>query len=192
MKVGESSSGPFSTRLTVNTGSSGVKTVWFKTHAIGQYEDVHLRNTRTNQRTVRTFLVGYDDLRPVPENSLWFHVGGTTSHGGNYYSHWMTPYARGKFTQAVISFNTDNSNRVRIAVNDMSLPKGGTFDINRNWRPPHRSHSRGTAVDVRANGAPGSIPAGLADEFVVACEEGDATYAAAEGSGAQYHVHCHW
>ena len=192
IRFGLSESGPFASILTVNTGSSGQKAVWFETHAIGQYEFVYTCRTRIRRCTYRTVLVGYDDLRHVPENHLWFHIGGTASHGGNYNSHWMTPHARRKFTQAVNYFNNENSNRDRIAVNDMSLPRGGTFDIYRNWRPPHPSHSRGTAVDIRANGAPGSIPVVLAEAFAAACKEYGAKYAAVEGSGVQRHVHCHW
>lgn len=190
-KLGESRGGPFASSLIVNTGSSGLKTVWFKAHLIGQYED--LISCSYAQCTYLTYYVGCDDLSFVPENDLRFHVGGnTTGHGDNYYNHWTTSRAREKLAQAVESFNDDNSRQARIAVNDMSLPRGGTFDIDQNWRPPHRSHSRGTAVDVRGNGGCGSIPVGLLREFVDSCNEAGASYAAIEGSGAQRHMHCNW
>lgn len=38
-----------------------------------------------------------------------------------------------------------------IGVNDMSLPYGGVFDINQNWKTPHSSpgHHKGLAADIR-------------------------------------------
>ena len=47
-----------------------------------------------------------------------------------------------------------------VIFNDSSLERGGRFDANGNWSTPHTYHCRGTEVDVRANGAPGSIPYG--------------------------------
>ena len=190
-KLGRSSSGPFRTSLTVNTGSTGVTSVWLKAHPIGQHETLLSCSYRGCRNL--TFIVGHADLNRVYENSLWFHVGGnTTGHGGNSNNHWMTPNAANKFAQAVRLFNSTTSRQGKIAVNDMSLRYGGTFDINRNWRPPHHKHSRGTAVDVRANGGPGSIPVHLAQQFVRACQQKGASYAAVEGSGTQRHVHCNW
>lgn len=54
-------------------------------------------------------------------------------------------------------------------LNDASLPWGGVYDICArpgacpdlgvvSWQSPHAEHKRGTVVDVRANGAFGSIP----------------------------------
>jgi hypothetical protein len=38
----------------------------------------------------------------------------------------------------------------RLSINDISLPQGGLFDVDRNadWSPPHRFHRRGTEVDL--------------------------------------------
>lgn len=36
----------------------------------------------------------------------------------------------------------------RLSINDMSLPKGGLFDIHHDWTNPHKSHRDGTAFDV--------------------------------------------
>lgn len=38
-----------------------------------------------------------------------------------------------------------------IGVNDMSLPYGGLFDVDNNWKPPHSSpgHAKGLAADIR-------------------------------------------
>lgn len=40
----------------------------------------------------------------------------------------------------------------KLRLNDMSLPRGGVFDINGNWSPPeHASHRLGTDVDLSAH-----------------------------------------
>jgi hypothetical protein len=39
----------------------------------------------------------------------------------------------------------------RLGINDMSLPKGGLFDICSTWLPPHKMHRRGTSVDLDHN-----------------------------------------
>lgn len=41
--------------------------------------------------------------------------------------------------------------------NDASLERGGFFDLDGNWKPPHHEHCRGTAIDVRANGVGGAL-----------------------------------
>ncbi len=37
---------------------------------------------------------------------------------------------------------------LRLRITDMSLPRGGLFDINENWVTPHCRHRTGTSVDV--------------------------------------------
>lgn len=37
---------------------------------------------------------------------------------------------------------------LKLGINDMSLPKGGLFDICNNWQPGHKSHRKGTSVDI--------------------------------------------
>lgn len=67
-KLGASRSGPFSTSLTVNTGSSGITTIWLKTHQIGQFEG--LRLCAPTRCTLRPYYIGYSNFQLVPENSL--------------------------------------------------------------------------------------------------------------------------
>lgn len=38
-----------------------------------------------------------------------------------------------------------------IGINDMSLVRGGLFDINNNWAQPHMEHRVGINADIRAN-----------------------------------------
>jgi hypothetical protein len=68
----------------------------------------------------------------------------------------------------------DGTSPPPLYLNDASLPWGGVYDICARpqacsavtaWRQPHKGHRRGTVVDVRANGAIGSIPSENLDEF---------------------------
>ncbi len=43
-------------------------------------------------------------------------------------------------------FNTYNK---KVEVNDMSLPRGGLFDYNGNWVPPHQTHRTGINADIQ-------------------------------------------
>lgn len=36
----------------------------------------------------------------------------------------------------------------KLSINDLSLPRGGLFDINNNWNPPHRTHRFGNDADI--------------------------------------------
>ena len=42
-------------------------------------------------------------------------------------------------------------------VNDMSLPKGGLFDISGHWVPAHQSHRRGIDVDMHIRDTKGIL-----------------------------------
>jgi hypothetical protein len=41
-----------------------------------------------------------------------------------------------------------------LVISDMSLPKGGLLDVNQDWSTPHKSHRRGTDVDISAKSVP--------------------------------------
>lgn len=41
-----------------------------------------------------------------------------------------------------------------LSLNDISLPKGGIFDVKADWEPPHRSHRDGTDADINQGGIP--------------------------------------
>jgi hypothetical protein len=44
-----------------------------------------------------------------------------------------------------------------IYINDMSLPYGGLFDIQGNWRPPHVTHRTGRNADISGRGPGGTF-----------------------------------
>ena len=42
-----------------------------------------------------------------------------------------------------------NEYNKKVEVNDMSLPKGGLFDLNGDWTIPHRTHRAGINADIQ-------------------------------------------
>lgn len=68
-------------------------------------------------------------------------------------------YAGTPFTLQALSRLARNyhrlTNGIALSVNDMSLPKGGVFDLDNDWRFAHREHRDGTDADInrpRING----------------------------------------
>jgi len=80
-------------------------------------------------------------------------VGSTASHPDNH-------YGQGWFLSLLRQLAGDYGNRwnLNLAYNDSSLVRGGRFDLNSNYAPPHYEHNIGLSQDVRANGGPSSIP----------------------------------
>ncbi len=66
-----------------------------------------------------------------------------------------------------------------VAINDMSLPFGGKFDINGTWSGDHASHLTGTDVDVN----------GTSDDFLNYCTASGAIYTVKHAAG---NLHCRW
>jgi murein endopeptidase len=54
-------------------------------------------------------------------------------------------------------------------INDMSLPYGGLFDVNGDWKTPHKTHRIGKSADIRTElpgrrtGAPVRTPRNATD-----------------------------
>lgn len=62
-------------------------------------------------------------------------------------------------------FRNDPKNpRPVLHLNDASLIRGGKFDIYQTWGGSHFEHCRGTAIDIRANDAPGAVPVDTANQ----------------------------
>lgn len=192
-KVASRSTGPFQNSVTVTTGYGGYAIFWMQPSDIGQVETFKACADECRDLVLK---VGYHDLEEVPESSKWIRVGGhTTQHGGNDVNHFMTVSARRKLELTVTRFLELHPQQGKIAVNDMSLPLGGVFDLGRRWVPPHHRHSRGTAVDVRARTSPGgySIPASRVRAFLNQCDRNGADRAMLESPGtSNQHIHCDW
>ena len=141
----------------------------------------------------KTVDVKINGLNPIP--ALPFYalneangnvIGAKT--GWHTDNHNLTPAAAAVLTKIAVNYHFNPkfhlrnpiTNRVTLPpvlhLNDASLPWGGVYDICARpnactdtgvvaWHKPHAEHRRGTVIDVRANGADGSIPASNMEAF---------------------------
>lgn len=194
----------------VLTGSTGADGLEFAFAAPAISGDHKITVTCTDGRTCTQdgpdgVWVGVKGLVPIPpipdllpqatyqlNESNGRPVGSTDSHPANHY---LTPDAVTKlwnlgFRYSMIEF----PNYPLLHINDAGLERGGLFDLSSNWtsRPlGHREHRRGTVVDVRANGGPGSIPVdqAVSDTFEdIAQRLGIDAKIHGTGSNRHYHV----
>lgn len=141
-------------------------------------------------------MVGYNDLYWIAEQDPWIHIGGnTTGHGGNEYNHWMQIGPALGLWATANHFIADHPAQGKIAVNDMSLPFGGRFDIraNNRWAGSHHNHGRGKAVDVRGKPGDYTIPPEHLAEFRDLCTFYGASFAQIEdpsNTDGNRHIHC--
>ena len=71
----------------------------------------------------------------------------TPTHPDNHYG--TTSFvAKLQAVAAIYYINYPNLPNNRLAFNDISLQKGGLFDIGATWTPPHSEHRNGTNVDM--------------------------------------------
>jgi murein endopeptidase len=102
------------------------------------------------------------ELILLPESQNYVKAGGTCNHHGprtdsehlncrtQDHNHRIHPEAADSLARAAGEFLNApwNTRRERMRINDASLPYGGLFDINGNWRTPHASHRNGKDVDI--------------------------------------------
>jgi murein endopeptidase len=97
-------------------------------------------------------------LELLPESQNYVRVGGTCEHHGlrddTQYQNCRDPdnnhWGTNRLVQAIqaIAYAYDSLHPgVRLRVNDMSLPFGGLFDVDGNWRPEHKEHRVGINAD---------------------------------------------
>ena len=144
-----------------------------------------------------SYTVGWTDIYWVEEKPQWIHIGANSKHmNSNSYNHWMMSIAAYGIYDTAVAFLAANPTQGKIAVNDMSLPRGGLFDLSGQWQPSHWNHQRGKAVDVRALvTGEYSIPDAQANQFVNMCVEiGGAGYGQVEVPAPPLvpHIHCEW
>lgn len=102
-------------------------------------------------RYERTIDVGIRNLNELPDNPGLY----TKIRGGVDYHTNDVAYFGAQLTLQYLPLVAQDylilSER-RLSVNDMSLPKGGLFDIHGNWQTPHRSHREGKDADINQGG----------------------------------------
>jgi len=76
--------------------------------------------------------------------SYYTLVGATGTHPSNHYG---TSGTRSALQNVATSFHDKCPEAPDLTYNDMSLVKGGLFDINADWAPPHDTHRIGRNCD---------------------------------------------
>jgi hypothetical protein len=99
-------------------------------------------------------------------DAQWAYPGIGQVPGRHSDNHYLTIAAVTRLLGISQKFNAIWPNAPRLTLNDASLPWGGKFDIPATWeRNPlvHNEHRLGDNIDVRANAAPGAVPANIRD-----------------------------
>ena len=125
-------------------------------------------------RDTVNLVVAVPGLELLPEGQNYVKVGGTCEHHGPSdksladvpancrtpdNNHWIQAEAADSLQRAAGAFRSAEWNRGRevMRMNDISLPFGGLFDIDGNWRSPHGSHRTGKDVDIENAGKLGRL-----------------------------------
>jgi hypothetical protein len=103
------------------------------------------------------------DLYLLPESEYYVKYGSPYyaqfHHTPPAYSDDHTHWGKEELINAIytIAWNYVLRGGEIIYINDMSLPYGGLFDIQGNWRPPHKTHRTGRNADVSGRGPGGTF-----------------------------------
>lgn len=138
--------------ITGNTRSSGLLFGYTAPAIAGNYKIKASCTDRTcTQQGPDTVWVGIKNLLPLPANNNYVLIGENNAHPDNHY---MTYPAHIKLMQLADLYRRNFPGDPKLHINDASLERGGLFDIDGNWSylpKGHKSHRRGTDVDIRAN-----------------------------------------
>lgn len=103
-----------------------------------------------------SFGVGIETLRSLGAGTGYVLTGAKPGHPSN---HWGEPNFVAAVRRVAELFNAEYPDLI-LRYNDISLQYGGVFDVRTgsdpgyDWTPPHRSHRRGTNMDI---GIPGTV-----------------------------------
>ncbi|MCW8901754.1 MAG: hypothetical protein OQK95_13905 [Gammaproteobacteria bacterium] len=191
-----------------STGTTGLDFYYVAPEISGDYK---LKITCVDKECFHedptTVYVGVDGLSSLGDRVIYKLIGKTEYHNDNHY---VDSQTRDKLARLVQRYNRYRQNYKAeypnipvIHFNDASLIRGGTFDIKGTWKNKHELHRVGTDIDVRANGASGSIPNNLFNTFktfvknvgCVADLEFNTTITNAEGNtiihpNRHFHLYC--
>jgi len=116
------------------------------------------QSKQAKSATITAQVSGLVKFNAVKPHSL---IGGTTKHHGPPKNtpdnnHFATTTTNAKITKLLTLYNKKHASG--LYVNDMSLPKGGLFDVGATrWSSPHLSHRRGIDMDMHTMDVKGKI-----------------------------------
>jgi hypothetical protein len=99
------------------------------------------------------------DMRHVDSESYWLfppNAGRLRQMASDFESATRDPVAMQQICGSSAPIYPDG---LYMSFNDMSLPRGGLFDVSGSWTPPHASHRKGTGIDI--NGTVWGVVDGL-------------------------------
>ena len=108
---------------------------------ISENDENYFRRNLIGGIIVPVKVEGLVELTEDPGNYIL--VGSTLSHPSNHYG---VPEFVSVIRDLAKKYKELYGGRLRI--NDISLIYGGIFDINGDWRPPHKEHRDGRSVDI--------------------------------------------
>jgi len=98
-----------------------------------------------------TLTVRIPNLLLLGAGSNYALIGGGAAAPAHPVNHYGTITFITNLTNLAANYHNDFPALDVIGINDMSLVRGGLFDINNNWAQPHMEHRVGINADIRAN-----------------------------------------
>jgi hypothetical protein len=103
------------------------------------------------------------ELVLLAESANYTKIGGTPNHHGpplhtareDDHNHFGTQQVNRHLEDIASAYHSAYPLLPRLAINDISLPSGGKFDVNGNWTGDHDFHRNGLDADVRSFTMPG-------------------------------------
>ncbi len=103
---------------------------------------------------ITTIDVGVKNLAPLPDNPFFYiKVRNADTNHTDAVAYYGTDGALKNLGAIAVWYKLVSFGFSTLSVNDMSLIKGGLFDIYGTYAPPHSSHRRGKSADI--NKSPG-------------------------------------
>ncbi len=88
------------------------------------------------------------------------HAGAGRYHKNQFY---LTAQSLSNLSELIDAFSAAGWGTV--ALNDASMYWGGRYDIQGNWKAPHRGHRTGTEIDISFTRANNPVPSSKQNEF---------------------------
>lgn len=139
------------TPATVNTGRTNQAKFRYRSSIVGGEEIISLTvGSKVVDVHIDVMVPGFVELPASPNYQL---IGATTTHTIAH-NHWGRPETVQALQDIAAEFEAykvanNHPNWPIIEYNDMSLPRGGVFDISTPWHGPHEEHRTGRSCDFR-------------------------------------------
>ena len=149
------------TQVTTNTGNTGTGIVRYTAPQFSGLFEMRAEKIMhpgtvyvDTLRAVDTLIVRVPKLELLPANTNYTKVGGTANHHGppGYVednNHYGTQFTNQALQIIATTWHREFPTEHSLYINDMSLPYGGLFDKDGNWKPPHGLHRVGESADIR-------------------------------------------